>query len=241
MDEKGFSISQAVGFGWQTVKSRLGFILVFHLAGIIIVFAPMILALSLKGQLLLKSLLFLSVISLGIVVFLGFLKASLKFSNSEAVTFSDLFSSSSLFFKFLGASILNTLVVGGLPALLFGLLISFFPAPFKPSPIDVARGLGPTVFFPILTAFTFLWVIIWNVKLNLFSFFVVDKNLGPVASLKASFRATKGVFWDEIGFWFVLGIINYIGLLCFVVGYFVTFALTLIASARVYRKLAVGS
>lgn len=241
MDEKGFSISQAVRFGWRTVKARLGFILVFHLVGIIIIFAPMILALSLKGQFLLKSLLFFSTIPLGIVIFLGFLKASLKFSNGETVTFGDLFSSVPLFFKFLGASLLNTLVVGGLPALLFGVLISFFPTLFKPSPIDVTRGLGLTVLFPILTAFTFLWVIIWSVKLNLFSFFVVDKNLGPVASLKASFRTTKGAFWDEIGFWFVLGIINYIGFLCFVVGYFITFALTLIASAHVYRKLAVES
>ncbi len=238
MNEKGFSVSQAVRFGWKTAKSHLGFLIPFYLAGYIVIAAPAVAAFSLKGKILSQGLLFLAIIPLSIIVFMGFIKTSLKFSNGETGTFSDLFSSAHLFFKFLGASILNTLVVGALPGLLFAALLSFFPTLFKSSPMDVARGFGLTLFFPILVAFTSFWVVIWSIRLSLFPHFVVDKGFGPVASLKASFRATKGVFWDEMGLGLALGVINYLGILCFAVGYFIfTLPLSFLAIAHVYQKL----
>jgi len=80
--------------------------------------------------------------------------------------------------------------------------------------------------------------IIWSVKFSLWSYFVVDKGLGPVQALKASSRATMGVKWDLFGFGIVCGAINILGVLCLIIGIFATYPTVIVATALVYRQLA---
>ncbi|MBI4826627.1 MAG: hypothetical protein HY807_09455 [Nitrospirae bacterium] len=79
---------------------------------------------------------------------------------------------------------------------------------------------------------------IWAVKFNLFSYFMVEKGLGPIEALKASALATEGAKWDLATFGVLMLLINIAGFLCFVVGLFATIPTTMIAYAYVYKKLA---
>lgn len=79
--------------------------------------------------------------------------------------------------------------------------------------------------------------IIWMIKFSLCFYFVIDKGLGPVQSLKASSRTTMGVKWNLLGFGIVCGLINLLGLLCLIVGTFAAYPTVLVAQALVYRQL----
>lgn len=80
--------------------------------------------------------------------------------------------------------------------------------------------------------------IIWAIKFRYFSYFMVDKNLGPIDALKASSKITKGVKWQLLFFGIVLGLINIVGALLILVGLLFTIPLSIMAEVYVYRKLS---
>ncbi len=80
--------------------------------------------------------------------------------------------------------------------------------------------------------------IIWGIKFSLFPYFIVDKGLGPIDAIKASSRATMGAKWDLFLFGLLLGLINFVGALVFLIGLFATIPTTMVAYAYVYRHLA---
>jgi uncharacterized membrane protein len=80
--------------------------------------------------------------------------------------------------------------------------------------------------------------IIWCIKYSLFPYFIVDEGLGPLEAIKASGRATQDAKWQLFLFGLLIGIINIAGVLALFVGIFITFPLSLVAYAYVYRKLA---
>ena len=79
--------------------------------------------------------------------------------------------------------------------------------------------------------------IIWGVKFQLFEYFIVEKGLGPIESLKKSAEITTDVKWDLFLFQILLGLINLLGVLAFIIGLFATLPTTALAIAFVYRKL----
>jgi uncharacterized membrane protein len=79
--------------------------------------------------------------------------------------------------------------------------------------------------------------IVWAIKFQFFDYLIIDKGLGPIDALEKSSEITRGVKWDLFIFGILLGIINLMGLLCLVVGLFVTIPVTMVAIAFVYRKL----
>ncbi len=80
--------------------------------------------------------------------------------------------------------------------------------------------------------------VIWSIKFGKCWYFVIDKGMGPVEALKASSRITSGVKWDLLGFSIMCMLINYLGILCLVIGIFATYPMILVAGALVYRQLA---
>lgn len=58
---------------------------------------------------------------------------------------------------------------------------------------------------------------------------LVDKGLGPIEALKQSSVITKGVMRDLFLFWLLVSAINFVGLLAFFVGLFVTIPIIMIA------------
>jgi len=109
---------------------------------------------------------------------------------------------------------------------------------------------GFSMFVKFLTAFilycaivligTLLFLIpgiIWSVQFMFFGYFIVDKELGPIKALRRSSQITKGIRADLFVFTLVIYILNLVGEIAFLVGLFVTVPMTLVALARVYRKL----
>jgi uncharacterized membrane protein len=80
--------------------------------------------------------------------------------------------------------------------------------------------------------------IIWMVKLQFYSYLIIDRGLGPIEALKQSWNMTKGVKLDLFLFGLLAGVINLLGVLALLVGLFWTLPTTMIATAYIYRKLA---
>jgi hypothetical protein len=108
--------------------------------------------------------------------------------------------------------------------------------------VFVLRLLPAIAFIPHSGLFIILAVIIMTVilsiKFSLCFYFVVDKNLGPVAALRASSRATDGVKLSLFVFGILCGLINFAGTLCFLIGLLATFPTIMVAMAIVYRQLS---
>lgn len=68
-------------------------------------------------------------------------------------------------------------------------------------------------------------------------YLVVDKNLGPIDSLRKAREITKGNRWQVFGLVVVLGILNLVGLLALVVGLLVTLPVSMFAMVEMYRQL----
>lgn len=79
--------------------------------------------------------------------------------------------------------------------------------------------------------------IIWAVKYQFLSFFIVDKELSPLDALKESEKLTSGIKFDLFIFDLLVGIINILGALPFGLGLIITVPITSIAMAFIYRKL----
>lgn len=80
--------------------------------------------------------------------------------------------------------------------------------------------------------------IIWGIQFMFYGYLVVDKGCGPIEALEKSSALTKGVRWELLGFYLLLFGINFLGLLCLVIGLLVTTTITLIATASAYKQLS---
>jgi len=80
--------------------------------------------------------------------------------------------------------------------------------------------------------------IIFAIRFWFFGYFIVDKNLGAIESLKKSWEITKGNTWNLFIFLILLALINILGFLALVIGLLLSVPTTLLAQAFVYRKLS---
>ena len=80
---------------------------------------------------------------------------------------------------------------------------------------------------------------IWAVTYWLFQYALIDREKGAMDALSTAKEASGGVRWQLAQFMVVLVAINIAGMLAFGVGLFVAIPVTTIASAYVYRALAV--
>lgn len=92
----------------------------------------------------------------------------------------------------------------------------------------------------IIAGFILLIVpgVIAAVGLAFVPFLLVDRPIGPVDSLKESWRITKGHKWQLFLLSLTLVALNFVGVLALVVGIFVTIPISLLAFAHAYRTLA---
>ncbi len=80
--------------------------------------------------------------------------------------------------------------------------------------------------------------IIWALKYKMFSYLIIDKNMGIMEAFRESARLTKGNRWSLLGFIIVGGLINIAGLLVIGIGFLITAPIIMIATAQVYLYLA---
>ncbi len=80
--------------------------------------------------------------------------------------------------------------------------------------------------------------IVWTIKYQFYSYFVVDKGMGPLEAIKASGRATQGHKMHLFGFsWVALGVMI-LGLIAVFVGLLVAVPVVMLATAYIYRRLS---
>jgi len=97
------------------------------------------------------------------------------------------------------------------------------------------------IIFVVVCAMGFICLIVPGIylmcRLIFWQFFVVDRNLGPVEALQASWEATRGIALNVFLFGMVLWLLNLVGLICLGVGLLVTIPISMVAVAYVYRTL----
>lgn len=83
---------------------------------------------------------------------------------------------------------------------------------------------------------------IWlGIRLQFFSYLIIDKNMGPIEALKSSFEMTKGYAFDLFLLGIVAIILNILGALAVLLGLLVSVPVTMIALAEAYRRLSGSS
>jgi uncharacterized membrane protein len=79
-----------------------------------------------------------------------------------------------------------------------------------------------------------LWVL---ARFGLFTFFIVDKNTGPIDALKGSYEASRGYGWTLLWILLAGALLEIVGFMLFIVGSFITVPIATLALAEAYRKL----
>lgn len=198
---KSFSIKEALSYGWNSLVNNLQFFLV---AGLILAIPQFFIKLNeeMYQELALTTLIIglLSAI-LSIILQIGFTKETLKFVDNKTPSLQGMFNAKDYFWRYIGVSILYSLIVLG------GLILLIIPG------------------------------IIWAVKYSMSTFILIDTNAGIKESLRKSGELTQGNKWNIFLFGLVVGLVNMLGFMVYLVGLIVTIPLTFIAWVYVYRKL----
>jgi uncharacterized membrane protein len=215
-----FSIEEAVGFGWKTVKEHwttlipvtilvggVGSILSGMLngdgEGMWMMDSPsdftsfnLMEYVSFASENILGTV--LSTIATGILIFV-----SLKYVNNKAKDFASLFQglTPELIVKLIGASILYNLAV------MLGLILLIIPG------------------------------IYLALRFSMASYIIADTNAGIMDAFRESSRLTEGVKWNLILAFIVMGLIMLLGVLALFVGLIVAVPVVLIATTHIYVQL----
>lgn len=205
-----FSIKEAIKFGWTAAKSRLWFFVAILLISLAIQMFPNILSNLVKGDKLPAA------FSLIVVL--------LSIAGGVAKLLIDL------------GSIKIALKIHDNQEVKVADLFSCREF--------ILRYLGGYILYfgIILTGFLLLVIpgIIWAIRLQFFSYLVVDKGLGPVQALRQSWGMTRGQTWRLFIFMLLVVLINVGGALLLLVGLFLTIPTTMVATAFIYRRLIAG-
>jgi len=178
MTAEKFSISEAIHFGWNTMKSNLGFfigllILVFLFSSL----SSIIAAKATEANIFLGIIFYIADFSLSIIISIGLVKIALRFCDNEKGRFADLFSQYPLFPQYLVGSILYGLIVFAgtilliIPGIIWGIQFCFYDY------FIVDKGLGPIEALKRSSAIT------RGVKWDLFVFFLVLSGINLLGAL----------------------------------------------------------
>lgn len=221
-----FSNKEAIKFGWEKMKANFW----FFVGAILTTFAITLIInmiIPILGSL------------IGMFLSLGLYLIALTIHDGGKPKFTDLFSGFKFFLKYLGALIILGLIIGigiGIIALTIILTIGAsvsFALAAKSSLISLVPI--PALLVVIAVGIIGLYV---SIRLQFFGWLIIDKNLGPIKSLRESFKLTKGVVGKLFGFGIVLGLINILGALALGIGLLATTPIALVGTAYVYRKLS---
>ena len=234
-----FSIREAVKFGWGAVKGNIGFFVILSVLILSVSFgAEMVNEFrSLNESSVLSLVVHVLLLVLNLILSIWAIRVGLDVVDAKKPSFANFLPSWEVVWKFVFSNILVALIVvvpsmlilGALRLLVVGSVVSLAALP----------TFGPLslILLGVLILLLIFVLIYFGTRFMFATYYVVDQKLGPVESIRASWRTTRGVVWKLVGLIFVLAFINMIGVLAFVVGVLVTIPISLVASAYVYRSL----
>ena len=209
------SVKDCIRFGWETFKKRPWVLIFVLLIGVVIESITSLVEESTVGNPVIATLGILVALLISMVYAVGHTHLFLKAHDEVmAVRIKDLWYPKA-YWRFLCTSVLLWLFIG-LPYLVLELL--------KLPEVVLALLIIPALVISLVFGFAL--------------YLVVDKDLGPIESLKESARITKGhrlqIFLLLLA---VLGI-NILGIVALLVGLLVTIPVTVLAMVHAYRTLS---
>ncbi len=234
-----FSPTEAISFGWDLFKKNVPFML--GIAGILVVMQLIFYVLAkmivptppslnnysttmdysnLGSYFAGSSLLSFVFDVISFLVTLGIVKAIINLVDSGKGNLNDVllpFKHPKILFNYILAGIVLfvALVVALIPITIVGIL---------------TIGIGFLIGIPLL-----IWV---GIRIGFFIYFIIDKEAGPIESLKQSWAATKGNVVNLILFYLLSTGVIVLGAIALVVGLLVAIPVVMVAQAYVYRRLA---
>lgn len=203
-----FSKGQALRFGWETTKKNLWYFVSILLIIAAISYVPSFIANGLNEQ-----------GGEGVAIIVAFISVA-SWIASIIVEVGLL-------------SIMLSFVDGKKPN--FSMLFA------KRDPMLIIKFFAASVLYAIIVGVGLLLLVVpgiyFGVKFMFSSYFIVDKNVGPLEALKLSSKATSGAKWNLFLFMLLVIGINILGAIALLIGLFVTIPLTSLATVWVYRKL----
>ena len=144
MATEKFSRGEAIRFGWETVKSNIGFFIVLFLLAFVIIIIPEIIGGMIKERLPIISFIFgIASWILQLIIGMGLTRITINFSDGKRGDFGDLFSCFHLLPRYLLGSILYGLIVMAgmilliIPGIIWAIKFQFF------SYLIVDKGMRP--------------------------------------------------------------------------------------------------
>ncbi len=99
---------------------------------------------------------------------------------------------------------------------------------------------GALLYLFMVVGGLFLFVvpgIYWGLKYQFATYLIIDKKMRIGEAFEASAKLVQGYEWDLFGYWLVMFLLNFVGLMFFVVGLVVTLPVTVVGYSYLYRQL----
>lgn len=224
MTKQQFNFEEIFSFAWSKTKQHAWF-----LACAFIIYAVIMSAVRFVP--LLEQL-------IGLLIVLSILSMSLIIVRDHSFSFEDLFNrlrSPNLVIKFI---VLTVIYVAA---------VSIFVIPFIAA-LSVTLGaiflggfsaLNGKLFMVLLSTLALLIPGIFvSIRFKFYPFVLLEnENMKIVDIIKHTYKLTCCVFWQLLGFFIVVAVLNTLGFLAFGVGLILTVPVSILAVAHLYRKL----
>jgi uncharacterized membrane protein len=112
-------------------------------------------------------------------------------------------------------------------------LFSTFPLLLKCLVASIAVGVVVMVGFCLFV----IPGIYWSIRLYMFPWVLVDKDVGPFEAMRQSWEMTRGSCWNFFLLALLLGAVNILGMIALVIGLLITVPLSIVAIGYAYRRL----
>lgn len=224
-----FSIGDCIRFGLETFKKRPWFFI-----GVICLIGLVQLGLQILGYIpVLGS---IAAIVGGVYVGMGMIHFMLRAHDAvKEVSLNDIWTPHP-FWKYVGAVALKGLIVSGPLIIVVGAwMIGAWP---RMQPDVQFYFTSSDVYFVIVGALAFIWLIYMSIRLMFAEYAVIDKKKGPIEAVKESFRISQGSWWKIFLFGLTLAGINILGALALLVGLLVSIPVSSLALVHAYRVLS---
>lgn len=219
---------EAIKFGWEAMKEHFWLFMGIVAVAIGIYGIEWIVLLIVtgggKGHSFVSVLIQLAFGYLNVVIFtLGYNKVCLKMADGEETEFGDLFSCFHL-----GGTFILACIILGLMFVPVGIVFAILTAITKKAAIEGVIGI---ILVPIIAFFVII-------RLIFISYLIVDKKMGAMECIKASWNMTRGTVLDLIIFFLLQILVIIAGALCLGVGLFAAMPTVAVATAYYYRQLS---
>lgn len=240
---QSFSIQEAIRFGWHTVKSHSALVFQVVLSLLAFQVVSAIVQRTLDGTAI-GALASIVLAVVGVFIGAGATRIALRLARHEHAEYNQIWPDWRLVWRYFASGVLAALAtfvpiaIGTCIALLTGFatlgsLIAFSEGQAIEFGAMSVAGIAAIVIIALVALVVAVYIAL---RYSMSRFEVLD-GAGIFESLRKSSIITRGVKWKLVGFGIVLGLLNLLGAVLFLVGLLVTVPITMIAVAHVYTKL----